>query len=248
MFFLLSSATALIIPKQSKTYSPLKLHAKAVVDDPSQSRRAALLGLAALVAQSPVAFGAAVPAGVGIRGADPNGPSYALPPLPYDTAALEPHLTQALIEQQVAIHSEFLKTLNDEFQGKANPSGIAKLQKEVKGPFGEMSPSLRAAVGGHYNRCLFFASLGPEDDYGPSAALSKAIETNFGGSDALDDVLRKSAVATVAAGGGWVWLGCTPTGNKLVVTTTPQEDNPLMDGSLFPFLSINVNKNAFEKQ
>lgn len=221
----------------------------AISEDDPVSRRSTLFGITTLVTPS-LAFGASVPAGVGIRNADPNGPTYTLPPLGFDTAALEPYLSKSLVEQQVAIHSEYLKTLNDAFQGKPNPIAIAKLQKEVKGNiFGEMSPQLRAAVGGHYNRCLFFRSLAPEDDYGPIAALDKAIVTDFGGTDELDAALIKAAIAVAAVGGGWVWLGATPTTNrKIAVTYTVGEDNPVMDGSLFPFLAINVNKNAYEKQ
>jgi len=248
LFFLIASTTAFDLPRHKLQIigANFRSQLNAIKDD-TVSRRGALGGIAAFVSPS-LAFGASVPAGVGIRGADPNGPTYSLPSLAYDTGALEPYLSKSLVEQQVAIHSGYLKTLNDAFQGKSNPLRIAKLQKEVKGVFGEMSPELRAAVGGHYNRCLFFASLAPEDDYGPSAALDKAIDTNFGGADALDELLKKKAVAVEAEGGGWIWLGVTPTGNKLSLASTVGEDNPLMDGSLFPFLGINVNKNAYEKQ
>lgn len=212
------------------------------------SRRAALLSIACALATIPCdsASASPVPAGVGIRGADPNGPTYALPPLPYGSAALEPYFGKELVDTlHDKIHAEYVTTLNEAYQGKKAPVAIANLQQQAK----SMPADVRRAAGGHYNHCLFFASLAPEADAAaPSAVLGKTLDQAFGSDDGFMASFKKAAEEAVGNGGGWVWLGVAPTGNKLVLTTTKGEDNPLMEGTCFPFLCLDCNKRAYESQ
>ena len=188
----------------------------------------------------------AVPAGVGIRGADPNGPPYALPPLSYGEASLEPHLSGKVIKVlHDEVHASHVVKVNEAYQGTRDPQPLFKLQTQTKG----LQPGVRQAVLGHYNYCLFFASMCPEDDSSaPGPVLRKAFDKEFGGEDGLQAAFVAGAKKVAASGGdGWVWLNSVGRGGVGVSVTTG-ESNPLAEGNGVPFLCLDLAKAAYAPQ
>ena len=185
----------------------------------------------------------------GIRGADPKGDVYALPDLPYDEKALQPHVSGEGIASGRAAQSRAVATLNGFYNGKGKNIPLYKLQGQAKGL---PSPELRAAAGAHYNYCLFFASMTPEDDSSaPSPVLRKLFDAQFGGEDGVLEAFAKAGAeqlkdpTAVAAGGLWLWLGVRK-GNKLEVTATSGQANPLWEGeAALPFLCLDVSPAAY---
>ena len=200
----------------------------------------AALGGGGALGAGAVAAAAAVPAGVGIRGADPNGDPYGLPALPFAYDALEPYIDAKTMEfHHDKHHAAYVATLNKALKGKGTPVALANLQKDALKAGG----AVRNGGGGHYNHCLFFASLcAAEDSTGPSGAFNRAIVKEFGGEDALASAFK--AEAAKVFGSGWAWLGVDRKG-KLVVSSTANQDNPLMDGSSIPILGLDVWEHAY---
>jgi len=171
-----------------------------------------------------------------------EGGPYKLPPLPYDYAALEP----AIDEMTMKIHHDkhhqaYVNNVNKALEGKDAPS-ITALQKDAM-----KSPALRNNGGGHYNHALFWSTLSPVASSGkPSAALQKAIDEAFGSTDKMVEAF--SGCAAKRFGSGWAWLGVSPEG-KLVIDSTPNQDNPLMEGAgcakMIPVLGLDVWEHAY---
>ena len=163
-----------------------------------------------------------------------------LAPLPYDYTALEPKIGKQTLEiHHDKHHAAYVATLNKSLKGKGTPVALADLQKSALKAGG----AVRNGGGGHYTRCLFFASLGAaEDSTGPSGAFNRAIVKEFGGEDALASAFK--AEAAKVFGSGWAWLGVDRKG-KLVVSSTANQDNPLMDGSSIPILGLDVWEHAY---
>ena len=108
-----------------------------------------------------------------------------------------------------------------------------------------MNVGIRNNAGGHYNHELFWMILTPEKNTKPSAQLSKAIDKTFGSIDKLKEELSKAGATRF--GSGWAWLVVTKDG-KLVVSSTPNQDNPLMDVAEVkgtPILGIDVWEHAY---
>jgi Fe-Mn family superoxide dismutase len=167
---------------------------------------------------------------------------YELPPLPYDYAALQPTID----EQTMRIH-----------HGKHHQAYVDNLNKAVEGtdldglPVEELVQQLdklpedrRTAArnngGGHANHSLFWQIMKPGGGGDPSGALAAAIDQAFGDPDALRAQLNDAGVKRF--GSGWTWL--VVDGGALKVTSTPNQDSPLMDGAT-PILGIDVWEHAY---
>jgi superoxide dismutase, Fe-Mn family len=167
---------------------------------------------------------------------------YELPPLPYDYAALQPTID----EQTMRIH-----------HGKHHQAYVDNLNKAVEGtdldglPVEELVQQLdklpedrRTAArnngGGHANHSLFWQIMKPGGGGDPSGALAGAVEQAFGDPDALKAQLNDAGVKRF--GSGWTWL--VVDGGALKVTSTPNQDTPLMDGAT-PILGIDVWEHAY---
>lgn len=175
---------------------------------------------------------------------------FKLPALPYASDALEPHIDKATMEiHHGKHHAAYVAGLNAAMP-KADHGGkpevaLATMQKTAVAA----GDARRNHGGGHYNHALFWVNLGPAGKGGePSALLQKAIDKAFGNLQGFKDTFTKAA--TTRFGSGWAWLGVTTTGD-LAVTSTANQDNPLMDGlpydhvSMVPILGLDVWEHAY---
>ncbi len=167
---------------------------------------------------------------------------YELPPLPYDYDALAPTID----EQTMRIHHDkhhqaYVDNLNKAVEG-TDLDGLPI--EELVQQLGRLPEDRRTAArnngGGHVNHSLFWQIMTPGGGGDPSGALAAAIESAFGGADALRTQLNDAGVKRF--GSGWAWL--VVNGGSLEVTSTPNQDSPLMDGST-PILGIDVWEHAY---
>ncbi|RUL82516.1 superoxide dismutase [Tautonia sociabilis] len=169
---------------------------------------------------------------------------YSLPPLPYPSNALEPHIdTQTMEIHHGKHHNTYVTKLNEalkdypEHQGKPIEeliSDLNALPESIRGP-------VRNNGGGHANHSLFWTVMKPGGGGTPGGALGQAITDTFGSFEAFKEEFSKAAVNRF--GSGWAWLVVKD--GKLAVTSTPNQDNPLMDGSGTPILGLDVWEHAY---
>jgi superoxide dismutase len=163
--------------------------------------------------------------------------------LPYNYNALEPFVDAQTMEIHYSKHhAAYIKNLNIALAGTTNE----KLSlNEILAKTSTLSTAVRNNAGGHYNHELFWSVLTPEKNTKMSAELEKAINTTFGTLDGLKEKLNAAAAARF--GSGWAWLVVTNDG-KLVVSSTPNQDNPLMDIAEVkgtPIFGIDVWEHAY---
>jgi superoxide dismutase, Fe-Mn family len=175
--------------------------------------------------------------------ANAEGGPYTLPPLPYPYNALEPYIDETTMKfHHDKHHQAYVTNVNKALEGKPAVS-LVDLQKGAI----KAGPAIRNNGGGHYNHALFWKTMTPADKSGaPSPALAKAIDASFGGVDKLGEAF--AAAAATRFGSGWAWLGVAPDG-KLVIDSTPNQDNPLMEGAgckaMIPILGLDVWEHAY---
>ncbi|MBX6351330.1 MAG: superoxide dismutase [Clostridia bacterium] len=170
--------------------------------------------------------------------------AFALPPLPYDYNALEPHID----EQTMRIHHDrhhgtYVNNLNAALEG--HPELQRKSIEELLASLDEVPESIRTAVrnngGGHANHSLFWEIMSPSGGGEPTGELAQAIASTFGSFESFKDQFSKAAAGRF--GSGWAWLVVGP-GGKLEITTTPNQDNPVMEGKK-PILGLDVWEHAY---
>lgn len=169
---------------------------------------------------------------------------HTLPALPYDKAALEPHIDAQTMEiHHGRHHNAYVTNLNNALAGKADLEALSieDLCKNI----GKVPEDIRNAVrnngGGHWNHTFFWSIMGPNAGGAPSGDLAAAINAAFGSFDAFKEAFAKAGVGRF--GSGWAWL--VKKDGKLAVTSTPNQDNPLMDGSGTPILGLDVWEHAY---
>lgn len=170
--------------------------------------------------------------------------AHTLAPLPYDKAALEPHIDSATMEiHHGKHHNAYVTNLNNAIAGNAELE--AKSIDELCTGIGEVPEAIRTAVrnngGGHWNHTFFWASMAPSAGGAPTGDLAAAIDSAFGSFDAFKEAFAKAGVTRF--GSGWAWL--VKKDGKLAITSTPNQDNPLMDGSGTPLLGLDVWEHAY---
>lgn len=169
--------------------------------------------------------------------------AFTLPPLPYSTDALEPHIDAKTMEiHHGKHHLAYVTNLNNAIANTgAENMSIEELLKNIS----KYAAAVRNNGGGHYNHSMFWTIMGPGAGGTPSGKLADSINSVFG---SFDDFKKKFAEAGVARfGSGWVWLIKNSTG-KLEITSTPNQDNPLMDiveTRGFPLLGLDVWEHAY---
>ncbi|GGA50184.1 superoxide dismutase [Paenibacillus physcomitrellae] len=170
--------------------------------------------------------------------------AHELPALPYPANALEPHID----EQTMNIHHDrhhntYVTNLNNALESA--PDLQNKSVEDLISNLGAVPENIRTAVrnngGGHANHSLFWEVIGPNGGGAPSGEVASAIDSDLGGFDKFKEEFTKAA--TTRFGSGWAWLVVGKDG-KLAVTSTPNQDNPLMEG-LTPILGLDVWEHAY---
>jgi Fe-Mn family superoxide dismutase len=170
--------------------------------------------------------------------------AFEVSPLPYDYNALEPHID----EQTMRIHHDkhhqaYVNNLNGALEKHPNLQG--KSLEELIGNLDAVPEEIRTVVrnngGGHANHTLFWQVMGPNGGGEPAGELGTAIQSTFGSFADFKDKMSKAAVGRF--GSGWGWLAVDTNGG-LVVTSTPNQDSPLMEG-MTPLLGVDVWEHAY---
>ena len=167
--------------------------------------------------------------------------AHSLPALPYAHDALEPHIdAQTMQIHHGKHHQAYVDNLNKALTGS---DGESKTLEELMANISAYPAAVRNNGGGHYNHSLFWSILGPNGGQ-PGGELATAINDSFGGLDGLKE--KMNAAGATRFGSGWAWLIVKD--GKLEVTSTPNQDNPLMDIAEVkgtPILGIDVWEHAY---
>jgi Fe-Mn family superoxide dismutase len=169
--------------------------------------------------------------------------AFTLPALPYAFNALEPHIDARTMEiHHGKHHNAYVTNLNAAVAGKPEESlSIEEICKNIS----KYPAPVRNNGGGHYNHSLFWTVLGPNAGGAPTGALADAINAAFGNFDEFKT--KFGAAGTTRFGSGWAWLIVGADG-KLAITSTPNQDNPLMDVAEVkgkPILGLDVWEHAY---
>jgi len=168
--------------------------------------------------------------------------SFELPALPYANDALEPHIDARTMEiHHGKHHNAYTTNLNNALEG----TDLAdKSIEEILGSISSQSAAVRNNGGGFYNHSLFWEVMSPDGGGAPSGDLGDAIDNAF---VSFDDFKNQFAAAGATRfGSGWAWLVVSNGG--LVVTSSPNQDNPLMDDAETkgtPILGLDVWEHAY---
>jgi Fe-Mn family superoxide dismutase len=169
--------------------------------------------------------------------------AHTLPPLPYDPAALEPHIdAQTMQIHHGKHHNAYVTNLNAALE--KHPDLASKSVEDLIKNLSAVPEDIRTAVrnngGGHANHSMFWQIMGPGKGGTPTGKIAEAITSTFGGFDAFKEQMNKAGGARF--GSGWVWL--VDNGGKLAIESTPNQDSPLMDGKK-PVFGIDVWEHAY---
>ncbi|MGC9373662.1 MAG: superoxide dismutase [Bacteroidales bacterium] len=168
--------------------------------------------------------------------------SFKLPDLPYNYDALEPYIDARTMEiHHTKHHGGYTNKLNDAIKGTPiENQSIEEILKEIS----KHSAAVRNNGGGYYNHNLFWEVMSPDGGGEPSGKLMDAIKKHFGSFDKFKDEFNQAAATRF--GSGWAWL--INQNGKLVIASTPNQDNPLMDISEVkgtPILGLDVWEHAY---
>ncbi|MEN9879094.1 MAG: Superoxide dismutase [Cyanobacteriota bacterium] len=171
---------------------------------------------------------------------------FSLPPLPYSANALEPVVDGRTMKIHHDLHhAAYVANLNAQIP--SFPELASADLTTLQGSISKYPAAVRNNGGGHYNHSLFWTVMAPAGKGGhPSADLTKAIKSAFGSQEAMQQQFNQAA--TSRFGSGWAWLIVKPDGS-LAITSTPNQDNPLMDlpgierGT--PILALDVWEHAY---
>jgi len=169
--------------------------------------------------------------------------AHSVPPLPYDYNALEPHID----EQTMRIHHDkhhaaYVNNLNAALE--KHPELQNKSAEDLIKSINTVPEAIRTAVrnngGGHVNHTMFWEIMGPGKGGEPTGKVGDAIKSAFGSFDAFKTQLNDAGVKRF--GSGWAWL--VDAGGKLVIESTANQDNPMMEGKK-PILGVDVWEHAY---
>ena len=149
--------------------------------------------------------------------------AFQLPDLPYPKNALEPHIDAQTMEvHHDKHHAGYTSKLNDALEGTGNENAsIEEILKNVS----KHGDAIRNNGGGYYNHSLFWTVMSPNGGGEPSGDLANAINDAFGSFENFKEEFSNAAKSRF--GSGWAWLLIRD--GKLQVSSTPNQDNPLMD-------------------
>ena len=167
--------------------------------------------------------------------------AFTLPDLPYGHNALEPHIDALTMEiHHTKHHNAYTSNLNNaitgtEMEGKSIEDLLAS-HSDI--------PALRNNGGGYWNHCQFWQVMSPSGGGSPSAGLAEAIDSAFGSFGNFKEQFATAGMTRF--GSGWAWLNAGPDG--LSISSSPNQDNPLMDGDSAPILGLDVWEHAYYKK
>jgi superoxide dismutase, Fe-Mn family len=168
--------------------------------------------------------------------------AFTLAPLPYAYDALEPHIdTETMHIHHDKHHQAYVDNVNKAIAGTEHEN---KTIEELVAHAGAISPAVRNNGGGHWNHTFFWESLKNNNGAKPSGKLAAAIDAAFGSFDAFKE--KFNAAGVTRFGSGWAWLIVQD--GKLAVSSTPNQDNPLMDIAEVkgtPILACDVWEHAY---
>ena len=168
--------------------------------------------------------------------------AFTLPALPYAFNALEPHIDARTMEiHHGKHHNAYVTNLNAAVQGTEWEN---KSLEEIMANISKLSAAVRNNGGGHWNHSFFWQIMGPNAGGAPTGAVADAINSSFGSFDKFKEEFSKAG--TTRFGSGWAWL--TAAGGMLTISSTPNQDNPLMDIAEVkgtPILGVDVWEHAY---
>lgn len=169
--------------------------------------------------------------------------AFELPQLPYGYDALEPHIDKETMNiHHTKHHNTYVTNLNNALA--ENEELLSKTVEEVISNLDAVPEAARTAVrnngGGHANHSLFWQTISPNGGGEPTGELAEAINSKFGGFEGFKEEFAKAA--TTRFGSGWAWLALN--NGELEVTSTPNQDSPLMEGKT-PLLGLDVWEHAY---
>jgi Fe-Mn family superoxide dismutase len=169
--------------------------------------------------------------------------AYTLPPLPYPSDALEPHVDKQTMEiHHDKHHAAYVNNLNaavdkhPELQSKS----VEDLLKGINSVPEDIRTAVRNNGGGHANHTMFWQIMGPKAGGQPTGAVADAIASSFGSFDKLKEEFNKAGMGRF--GSGWAWL--IDKGGKLAIESTPNQDSPLMENKKI-VMGIDVWEHAY---
>jgi Fe-Mn family superoxide dismutase len=170
--------------------------------------------------------------------------AFTLPPLPYAPDALEPHIDKTTMEiHHGKHHNAYVTNLNKALESALDLANKS-LAELLANNCAIVPEGIRTAVrnngGGHANHSMFWTIMGPHAGGAPTGALADAIRGAFGGFDQFKE--KFGAAAATRFGSGWAWL--LNKGGKLEITSTANQDSPLMEG-IEPVMGLDVWEHAY---
>jgi Fe-Mn family superoxide dismutase len=170
--------------------------------------------------------------------------AFELPPLPYDYTALEPHVDEATMHfHHDNHHNTYVTNLNNALANYPDLQG--KSLEELLGSIDSLPEAIRTPVrnngGGHWNHSLFWELMAPNAGGEPTGAVADAINAAFGSFAEFKEKFKAAALGRF--GSGWAWLVAAPDGT-VSITSTPNQDNPLMEGKK-AILGLDVWEHAY---
>jgi Fe-Mn family superoxide dismutase len=169
--------------------------------------------------------------------------AFQLPPLPYDAAALEPHIdAQTMQIHHDKHHNAYVTNLNAavEKYPDLQSKSIEDLLRDINKVPEDIRTAVRNNGGGHMNHTMFWQIMGPKSGGAPTGALGDAIKSTFGSFDSFKEQFTKAGVTRF--GSGWAWL--IESGGKLSIESTANQDQPIMEGKK-AILGVDVWEHAY---
>jgi len=169
--------------------------------------------------------------------------AYELPPLTYAFDALEPHIDAKTMEiHHDKHHAAYINNVNGALEGHAElvQKSIIELVSDLSSVPQEIRTAVRNNGGGHLNHSMFWTAMSPSGGGAPGGELGDAIASTFGSFDDFKSTFGKAAATRF--GSGWAWLSVN--GGKLEVTSTANQDTPVMEG-VKPILGLDVWEHAY---
>ena len=168
--------------------------------------------------------------------------TFELPDLGYAYDALEPHIDALTMEIH---HSKHHAAYTANLNGAIGGTDMAGNTIEELLQNHNDNAAVRNNGGGYWNHCFFWDVMSPDGGGSPTGALADAINDAFGSLEEMQTALNKAGMTRF--GSGWAWLMVTGDGS-LTITSCPNQDNPLMDGSGTPILGVDVWEHAYYKK